>query len=139
MRKNDPIKHIMSENIHSVQQGQPVSSALKIVHDNGVHHVPVLDGERLVGIVSYSDLMKLSLGSQGVDSEDFWSYIDTQHELIDVMTASPQTLTDSSVVRDAADVLSAGQYHSLPVTDADKKLIGMVTSTDLIRYLCAQY
>lgn len=139
MRKNDPIKHIMSEHIHTVQQGQAVSVVLKIVHDHGIHHVPILDGEKLVGIVSSTDLMKLSMGPQGIDSENSWSYLDSQYQTIDVMTANPQTLNDSNVVRDAAEALSSGNYHSLPVVNADRELIGIVTSTDLIKYLCEQY
>ncbi|MFT6408951.1 MAG: CBS domain-containing protein [Arenicella sp.] len=139
MRKNDPIKHIMSDHIHTLQQGQAISAVFKIVHDHGVHHVPILNGEKLVGIVSSTDLMKLSMGSQAIDSENSWSYLDSQYQLIDVMTASPKTLSDRSVVRDAADALSNGDYHSLPVVNAERELIGIVTSTDLIRYLCQQY
>ena len=139
MRKNDPIKHIMSETVHSVQKGQPISEVFKILHDHSIHHVPVLDGERLVGLVSSTDLMRLSMGVQGYASDQMWSFIDSQHELIDVMTADPKTLNESDVVRDAAQALSNGAYHSLPITDRESKLVGMVTSTDLIRYLCEQY
>jgi len=139
MRKNDPIKHIMSETVHSVQKGQPISEVFKILHNHKVHHVPVLDGDTLVGIVSSTDLMQLSVGAQGYASDQMWSFIDSQHELIDVMTADPKKLNDSDVVRDAALALSVGSYHSLPITDREGKLVGMVTSTDLIRYLCEQY
>jgi CBS domain-containing protein len=139
MRKNDPIKHIMSDHIHTVQQGQAVSAVFKIVHDHGIHHVPIMDGKKLVGIVSSTDLMKLNMGSQGMDSANSWSYLDSQYQLIDVMTENPKTLNDHSVVRDAAEALSSGDYHSLPVVNADRELIGIVTSTDLIRYLCEQY
>jgi CBS domain-containing protein len=139
MRKNDPIKHIMSENVYSVQQGQPISEVFKILHSHNIHHVPVLDGKTLVGIVSSTDLMQLSMGAQGYDSNQIWSFIDTQHELIDVMTADPKTLNESDTVRDAAQVLASGSYHSLPITDTERQVVGMVTSTDLINYLCEQY
>ena len=49
--------------------------------------------------------------------------------------AEPKTLHESSVVRNAAQLLSDGNYHSLPVVENDKNLIGIVTSTDLINYL----
>lgn len=139
MRKNDPIKHIMSEHLHTVQQGLPVSAVFKIVHDHAIHHVPIISGDKLVGIVSSTDLMKLSMGSQLIEKNSTWSYLDSQYQIVDVMTANPQTLNESSVVRDAAEALSNGNYHSLPVVNSDKQLIGIVTSTDLIRYLCEQY
>lgn len=139
MRKNDPIKNIMSDAVYSVQKGQAISEVFKILYDHSVHHVPVLDGKTLVGIVSSTDLMQLSIGAQGYDSNQMWSFIDSQHQLIDVMTAAPKTLHESDVVRDAAQVLASGSYHSLPITDADLQLVGIVTSTDLIQYLCEQY
>jgi CBS domain-containing protein len=54
------------------------------------------------------------------------------------MKAEPVTIPVSGTVRDAANVLSRGEFHSLPVVDG-RKLAGMVTSTDLIRYLVDQY
>lgn len=139
MRKNDPIKHIMSEAVHSVQKGQSISKVFKILHTHKVHHAPVLDGKTLVGVVSSTDLMQLSMGVKGYDSEQRWPFIDSQHELIDVMTADPKTLNETDVVRDAAQMLASGLYHSIPITDTKHQLVGMVTSTDLIEYLCEQY
>lgn len=139
MRKNDPIKHIMSDAVHSVQKGQPISEVCKILHSHNIHHAPVLDGKTLVGIVSSTDLMQLSMGAEGYDSEQMLSFIDSQYALTDVMTADPKTLNESDVVRDAAQALASGTYHSLPIVDAEHQLVGMVTSTDLIVYLCEQY
>jgi len=139
MRKNQPIRHIMSEDIHSVQSGQPISDVFRLMTKHAIHHVPVLKGNELLGIVSYTDLMKLSLGATGYDSDGIWSFLDTQHPLTEVMTSRPRTLSESSVIRDAALLLSNGGYHSLPVVNRENHLVGIVTSTDLIRYLCEQY
>jgi CBS domain-containing protein len=139
MRKNDPIKNIMSKALHTVQKGQPISEVLKILHTHKIHHVPVLDGKRVVGIVSSTDLMQLSMGAKGYDSNQMWPFIDSQQELIDVMTADPKILNESDTVRDAAQALSSGSYHSLPIVDSNHQLAGMVTTTDLIGYLLEQY
>jgi CBS-domain-containing membrane protein len=139
MRKNDPIKHIMSTDTHTVQQGQAISEVAKLLQQHSFHHIPVLDGRKLVGIVTSSDLMKLSVGAQGYDSNQHWSFLDSQYELIDVMTPNPKTLQESDVVRDAAIALSTGTLHSLPVVDSSHELVGIVTSTDLINYLLEQY
>ncbi|TLD40129.1 MAG: CBS domain-containing protein [Candidatus Jettenia ecosi] len=47
----------------------------------------------------------------------------------------PKFLDINSTVRKAAHLLSDGVFHSLPVVDKDNNLIGIITSTDLIRYL----
>jgi CBS domain-containing membrane protein len=46
-----------------------------------------------------------------------------------------KTLSTKSTIADAAEVLSDGNFHAVPVVDKDEDLIGLVTSTDLIRYL----
>jgi acetoin utilization protein AcuB len=75
MRKNDPIKNLMSEDIHSVQKGQPLSEVFKILQSNNIHHVAVLDGKRVVGVISYTDLMQISLGVQSYDLDQLWPTI----------------------------------------------------------------
>ena len=42
-------------------------------------------------------------------------------------------------MRSAAELLGEGTFHSLPVVDDEGRLQGLVTSTDVIRYLLAQY
>jgi CBS domain-containing protein len=72
------------------------------------------------------------------DSRSLDAVLDHTYRLTDVMKAEPVTIPVSGTVRDAANVLSRGEFHSLPVVDG-RKLAGMVTSTDLIRYLVDQY
>jgi len=54
------------------------------------------------------------------------------------MKADPVTMPVTGTVRDAAQLLSSNGFHSVPVVDG-KNLAGIVTSTDLIRYLLDQY
>jgi CBS domain-containing protein len=54
------------------------------------------------------------------------------------MISNPVTMPTTGTVRDAAQTLSTQGFHSVPVVDG-KKLAGLVTSTDLIRYLVEQY
>ena len=55
------------------------------------------------------------------------------------MTKSLITLNKDQSIRDAAELLAEGTFHSLPVVDEDDKLVGMVTSTDLIKHLRELY
>ncbi|MFM7604849.1 MAG: CBS domain-containing protein [Prosthecobacter sp.] len=48
------------------------------------------------------------------------------------------TLAESGTVREAAEILAKSNFHSLPIVNGDK-LVGIVTSTDLIRYLVDQF
>ena len=139
MRKNEPINHIMSTDVQAVQQGQKLSEVYHIMSQSGVHHVPVLDSQQLVGIVSFTDMMQLNFNLQGFDQRGFAEMIDQQFKTTDIMSQTLTTLNANQSIRDAVNLLADGGFHSLPVTDDDNHLVGMVTSTDLIRYLKDQY
>ena len=106
--------------------------------NNPYHHVPVVSGEKLVGMISATDMVRLSLAIYGVDERAVDAMLDSQHTIESVMTKELTTIKAKDTVRTAAEVLGEGKFHSLPVVDGDK-LVGLVTSTDVIRYLLAQY
>lgn len=139
MRKNEAISHIMSSDIHAVQQGQLLSDVYQIMCNTGVHHVPILDGKSLVGLISMTDMMKLDMAIHGADNHTLSTILDQQFSIKDVMSSKLITLKESNTVRDAAAELGNGEFHALPVVNKQNEIIGMVTSTDLIRYLSEQY
>lgn len=139
MRKNDPIKHIMSSDIQAVQQGQYLSDVYQIMSQQSIHHVPILDQDKLVGLVSFTDMMQLNFNFKGLDQEGLAQVIDQQFKITDIMSSHLTTLKHNQSVRDAVGLLADGGFHSLPVVDDQDRLVGMVTSTDLIRYLQEQY
>ncbi len=139
MRRNEPITHIMSKNPVSVQVGQKLSDVRKLMAEHLFHHVPVVDGTKLVGLFSASDLVRLSFGAGATDSASLDAVMDHTWNLADVMHKNPNSLSDGDTVRHAAELLVSGSFHSVPIVNGDGDLVGMVTSTDLIRYLLEQY
>jgi CBS domain-containing protein len=139
VKRNEPVKTIMSREVVTVQLGEAPSKVRAVLQAGHFHHLPVLDGEKLVGILSSVDFMKASLAVWGTDERAIDSMLDSQLRLANLMRAEPRTIRETATVRDAAQALSHGEYHSLPVVDVDGKLVGIVTSTDLIRYLLEQY
>lgn len=139
MKRNEPVKTIMTRDVVSVQLGEAPSKVRAVLQSGRFHHLPVLDREKLVGIVSSVDFMKASLSVWGTDERTIDAVLDSQLQLGQLMKAEPRTIRDTATVRDAAQALAHGEYHSLPVVDADDRLVGIVTSTDLIRYLLEQY
>ncbi|NOR69904.1 MAG: CBS domain-containing protein, partial [Methylomarinum sp.] len=78
MKKNDPISKIMTTNIIAVHQGQKLSDVRHIIVESNIHHVPVIDGKKLVGLISFSDFMKLNIVISGADERTIDSIVDQQ-------------------------------------------------------------
>lgn len=139
MKRNEPVSHIMSTNLITVHHGDPISKVRKLMQETGVHHLPVVSGENLVGIISWSDILRLSFGDAfNADQRAVDATLDHSVKLEDVMKKEPFTIPQEGKIREAAEVLARGDFHSLPVVSG-RKLVGMVTSTDLIKYLLEQF
>ena len=139
MKRNEPVSNIMSDKITAVQEGQPLSDVRHKMIDSNIHHVPILSGKNLVGMVSFTDMMKLNVVINGADNHTIDAIIDQQFTISDIMSTELTTLNDRDTIRQAAEVLSENNFHAVPVTDNNSELQGIVTSSDLIRYLNNQY
>lgn len=138
MKKNESVTKVMTPHPVAIAQNEPVSAARKLLEEKGVHHLPVTDGENLVGILTSNDLLRISFGDFGnQDSRSLDAILDHTYKLSELMNA-PTTVSAADTVRDAATILASHDFHSLPVVDGEK-LIGIVTSSDLINYLLEQY
>ena len=139
MRKNDPITKIMASEVITIQQGQKLSDVRHIICESGIHHVPIVDGKKLVGMISFTDLMKLNIVINGADDRTIDAIIDQQYTIKDIMTTKLTLLTDCDTIKQASKILAEGNFHSLPVVDKENQIVGIVTTTDLIQYLSDQY
>lgn len=135
MRKNEPVSNLMTRDPVTLHLGQKPSEMQTIFAANRFHHLPVVDGERLIGMLSTSDAVRFFTDAWGTNNRQLAEAIDNDFNLEEIMVRSPITLSEDASIRDAVHLLSAGEYHALPVTDGDGNLKGIVTSTDLIRYL----
>jgi CBS domain-containing membrane protein len=138
MRKNDPISNLMIKDVVTIQVGQPVSAARKLLEEKGFHHLPVLDGEKLVGLLSRLDIVKLCFDAYDTDDRTMDVVLDDLFTLDKVMASDLVTIGHKDTVREAVNLLADGTFHALPVVENDS-LKGIVTSTDLLQYLMKQY
>ncbi len=139
MHKNEPITSIISEDVVSAEEGHTFSHVSQIMSDYGIHHVPVVDEGKLIGIVSFTDMLKLELMVSTAPRQTIGAILDTQFTIKGVMTKDVVSINKNDTIYAATRLLASGKFHSLPVVDDDNVLVGIVTSTDLIRYLREQY
>jgi CBS domain-containing protein len=134
-----PISRVMTTIVRVVALDTPLSDILKIFESNTFHNIPVLDGERLQGIISKSDFYRVShLLSIGWDGEPC-TQCAGDHALTaaNVMTKSPVQLDPDDSIGLAADIVLSNKFHALPVV-ANDRLVGILTAHDLLQYAYAE-
>ena len=139
MKKNESITKIMSSNPATIQVGQPLSDVRNLMCNTHIHHVPIVEGKKLVGLISFTDLMKINLLISGADERSIDLIIDQQFKISDIMSTKLTTINHTDSIRQASELLAKGGFHSLPIIDNEENVVGIVTSTDLINYLNDQY
>ncbi len=135
MQRKDLISSIMTADPQTVDVGRKLSEVRRLMAENRFHHVPVVDGRRLVGLLTATDMVRLSITAYGADAQTVDAMLDAQFSIQQVMTTGLFTVHKEQTVHHAADKLRRGSFHCLPVVDDDGELEGIVTSTDLIQYL----
>ena len=141
LKHHESVTHIMTKNPKTIHLKTSISEVGKILGEGKFHHLPVLDGKELIGMVSYFDLIRVSFEqSFGVtDERAVYAVLDHTLDIEAIMTKDPVCIQASSTIQEAAEKLSTGRFHSLPVVNEDHELLGIVTSKDLIDYLISLY
>jgi len=139
MKKNEPIKNIMSSKLVFATVNSKISDVKNLMQENHIHHVPIVSGKKLIGLVSRVDILRSSFSDLFIkDDKASEEQLDSVASIEDVMTRDIKTISTSETVRDAAMLLLADDFNSLPIIDNNEELAGIVTSKDIIRYLVEQ-
>ncbi len=140
MKHNEPVSKIMTTNLVTVHHGDPISKVRQIIREQGIHHLPVVSGQKLVGMISNSDVLRISFGDAfQTDERTVDATLDHTMTIEQLMQKDPVSVRENAPIREAASILVQGNFHSLPVVSDNDKLVGLITSTDLIRYLLEQF
>ncbi|HII06112.1 MAG TPA: CBS domain-containing protein [Methanotrichaceae archaeon] len=121
---NADIREIMSPRLLSIGEKSSVEDALKLMYEKNVGGLPVVDEEtRIKALITEHDFAKLLAGvNTGIKVEEFMSP--------NVVTANGQM----SIEKTTKMMVQQGGFRKLPVVQ-DSILIGMVTASDIMRYL----
>lgn len=140
-KHNESVAHIMTANPKTIHLKTSISEVGKIFSEGKFHHLPVVNGKELIGMVSYFDLIRVSFEqSFGViDKEAVYEALDHTLDVEAIMTKDPECLQSTGTIRDAAERLATGTFHSLPIVNRDHELVGIVTTKDLINFLLNLY
>lgn len=129
------IKNWMTENVITVDAGESMNNAVYILEENRISLLPVVEKGQLVGIISDRDLKRASPPLETVHSMDEFATFISEKKIRDLMTTHPLTLTPDNTIQEAALLLIEKRISGLPIVMAQRKLVGIITRTDLLEAL----
>ena len=138
MKESERVSKIMSTNLITISPSHSLVDAEKLFRKHKIRHIPVVNNKKIVGILSLTDLLRLSF----VDTYEDDTHVDTAiYNMLgveQVMVSNPVHVSSTKTIREVAEILSKNEFHALPVVDGGN-LVGIVTTTDLLNYLLEQY
>jgi len=134
MRPDEPVARIMTETVVAIEVDRPVSEALDCFLHYEIHHLPVVRQGRLVGMLSSADVKKLELIAPQPAAERA-RFLDERLTIAQLMRQPVEGVRASASLRDAAEYLIAEGVHAVPVLDDTGHVLGIVTTTDIMRTL----
>ncbi len=139
MRQRIPVSTIMSKDIIALNRTDDLERAELLFKRHNIRHIPVVSGEVIIGMLSYTDLLRISFADAVDESEkDVDTLVYNMFTIDQVMAKNITTVDSEASIKEVAEILASKEFHALPVVD-DGSLVGIVTTTDLINYLIDQY
>jgi acetoin utilization protein AcuB len=124
------VRDTMTRDVVTVEPEESAARAWGLCRERNIRHLPVVEGGRLVGIVSDRDLRDLSPPRATTDEENTLGWV----QIRDMMSTGVVTAHPLDTIEHAAKVIYENRFNCLPVI-ADDELVGIITSSDLVRTL----
>ena len=126
----------MTRDVATVGSDDKISTAAHILGKRRIRQVPVVDGDRLVGLVTKSDLLRACPPDLNPFSLGGWVATELARPIREIMTAELITARPDSPIEEAAHQLIDRRINALPVA-AGSQLVGILTGSDISRALLA--
>ncbi len=134
---NTPVKEIMSSPVITLGPRDTMDKVKRIFDQNSIHHIPVVEEGKVVGIISKHDLFKVLHGFTLFKSQqsDLHNQAILRSLLVgEVMTRQVAVLNEQDTLLMAAGFFRENYFHALPIIDDEGKLSGILTTYDLITH-----
>lgn len=136
MSRRATISELMTKRVRTLGVDAKLSEARRALTQERIHHLPIVEGGVLVGLLSSRDLVGILREAKAGGAENVDAILDRASSIREVMSTDLVTLRPDDPVERAVDLIADGTIHSLLVLDEQRRLVGILTDTDLLDYLC---
>lgn len=115
---------LMTEKIIAIQSSDTVKDALKLMKKNQIHHLPVVEGNKVVGLVTSTDLF-------GMEEDQVME----KELLVNIMGQTVLCVSKDTPFEDILNVFVHERIHCLPVLNSKQDICGIITQTDVFKWM----
>jgi len=127
------VKEIMSKELMTVKMDDKLK-AVKVIFDNvNIHHLLVVEADKLFGVVSDRDMLKALSPNIGTIVEMNRDTITLNKKVHQIMTNEPVTLAPNADISDAIEIFNNHDISCIPVVDDKNKPVGIISWRDIIK------
>jgi len=127
-------RELMTSQVTTVAPEDSVLACSQILKEKGFKHLPVVQGGRLVGVVTDRDLKRVSASDATTLEMHELLYLLDKLTVAEVMTKAPVTAVPETPVRELAGLILERGVGCLPIVEGNA-VVGIITRNDLIRLL----
>lgn len=124
------VRDRMTRRVITIPSSTTILDAQKIMREGQVRRLPVVDGGKLVGIVTYNDLLEASPSKATTLSRFELTYLLSKMTVAEIMTRNVITVSPDVPIEEAALIMQRNQIGGLPVVE-EGKVVGIITESDI--------
>jgi len=133
MEGTTPLSAIMTKKVIVADKNTKFSDVMTLFLDYKIYHLPVVDADKLIGVVSLTDALRFFRKEANNITKD--EHLNELFDISIMMTENPTTLEADNTVKDAVEILCKAKYRALPIVNAGNEVIGIVSNKDLVKVL----
>lgn len=138
MTEAKTVADIMTRRVIFLREEDNLSRIVEGMEHFGLRHLPVLDGDRLVGMITHRDMLKILSADHPRESLHGAGRMEEDTFVASVMTRDPIAVGPETTIAEAARLLLKARFGCLPVVDANRNVIGIVTEHDFLKILAGE-
>ena len=129
------VEEAMTRDVRTISKDLTIGELKKLFDEYDYNAFPLLEGERLIGMVTKLDLMKTFTMGLGFSRSRYWNLFAEKVE--DIMRHSVVSVKPSDSIETVVEYMVEFKLRSIPVVQ-DNRLVGMISRTDVMKHLVAE-
>ncbi len=128
------VKEIMSKDVIYVSSAERLVHARRVMLEAHVGRLPIIDEDKLVGMITSKDLMRAFIDFRKKVPEKYQKSQIKEVLVEDIMSRNPTFVSKDASITEVAEIMIETGFNGLPVVE-NSEVIGIITQTDILRLI----